>query len=127
MHHFSHYSGHNCEYGYETSLHLAAKEIISKAKTIVIPYVFLHSPYPYKKDELLCKAKEMQIDKVELEKHYDGIIPDIVLHKGNKKLFVELFVTHRIDEEKLERLRKANISTIEIDLSKRKDTTVLTY
>ena len=21
MHHFSHYSGHNCEYGYETSLH----------------------------------------------------------------------------------------------------------
>ncbi len=121
MHHFSHYSGHNCEYGYETSLHLAAKEIISKAKTIVIPDVFLHFPDSYKKDELLCKAKEMQIDKVELEKHYDGIIPDIVLHKGNKKLFVEIFVTHRIDEEKLEKLRKANISTIEIDLSKRKD------
>ena len=32
MHHFAHHSGHTCEYGYETSLHLAAKEIISRAK-----------------------------------------------------------------------------------------------
>ena len=29
MHHFAHYSGHNCEYRYETSLHLAAKKILS--------------------------------------------------------------------------------------------------
>ena len=27
MHHFAHHAGENCEYGYETSLHLAAKEI----------------------------------------------------------------------------------------------------
>lgn len=33
--------------------------------------------------------------------------------------FVEIFVTHRIDGEKLEKLRQARISTIEIDLRKK--------
>ena len=28
MKHFAHHSGHSCEYGYETSLHLAAKDIL---------------------------------------------------------------------------------------------------
>ena len=32
MHHFSHYAVNNCEYGYESSIHLAAKDILSKAK-----------------------------------------------------------------------------------------------
>lgn len=34
MHHFAHHAGHNCEYGYESSLHLAAKDILSKAKKL---------------------------------------------------------------------------------------------
>ena len=43
-HHFAHYSGHTCEYGFESSLHLAAKDIISKAKKFVIPAVYLNFP-----------------------------------------------------------------------------------
>lgn len=31
MHHFAYYSGENGAYGYESSLHLAAKDIITKA------------------------------------------------------------------------------------------------
>lgn len=122
MHHFSHHSGHNCEYGYETSLHLAAKDIISKTKKIVIPAVYLNFPDSYKKDELICESKEIQVDKVELEKRYGDIIPDIVLYVGGKLLFVEIYVTHRIDEEKLKKLQKAKISTLEIDLSQKKET-----
>lgn len=122
MHHFAHHSGHTCEYGYETSLHFAAKEIISKAKKFTIPDVYLHFPDSYKKDELIHTAQEVIIDKVELEQHYNGIIPDIVLHINNKVLFVEVYVTHSIDEKKLEKLKSANISTIEIDLSKKKET-----
>ena len=37
IHHFAHQSGHNCEYGYESSLHLAAKEILSKSQKIILP------------------------------------------------------------------------------------------
>ena len=39
MHHFAHKSGSSCEYGYESSLHLAAKDILLNAKQIVIPAV----------------------------------------------------------------------------------------
>ena len=121
MHHFAHHAGQNCEYGYESSLHLAAKDILSKAKKIVIPPVYLDFPDSYKK-ELIAEAKEIDVEKVELEKRFNDIIPDIVVYTANKQFFVEIFVTHCIDDEKLEKLRKANISTIEIDLSNRKNT-----
>lgn len=122
MHHFAHYSGHSCEYGYESSLHLAAKDILSSAKKITIPPVFIKFDNSYKKDELICEAKEIIIDRVELEKRYDDIIPDIVVYSGGKQLFIEIFVTHSIDDVKLEKLRKAKISTIEVDLSKKEKT-----
>lgn len=125
MHHFAHHAGHNCEYGYESSLHLAAKDILSKAKKIVIPPVYVDFPDSYKAKELLFEAREINIDHVELEKRYNDVIPDIVIYTGSKQFFVEIFVTHCIDDEKLEKLRKANISTIEIDLSKR-DKTITT-
>lgn len=122
MHHFAHHAGHNCEYGYESSLHLAAKDILSKAKKIVIPPVYVSFPYSSKSKELISEEKEINIDKVELEKRYNDIIPDIVIYAGGKQLFVEIFVTHRVDDAKLEKLKKANISTIEIDLSKKNET-----
>ena len=118
MHHFAHYSGKNCEYGYETSLHWAATDILSKAKKMMIPSVFIKFPNSYKHEILLKEAQEISIDKVELEKRFDSIIPDVVVYSGKRKLFVEIFVTHAIDETKLKKLREQEISTIEIDLSK---------
>ena len=119
MHHFAHYAGHNCEYGYETSLHLAAKDILSNLKSITLPPVYVSFPDSYKKDELICGAKEISIDKVELEKKFGDVVPDVVVYAGGKKFFVEVYVTHCIDAEKLKKLRNADISTIEIDLSKK--------
>ncbi len=115
--HFAHKSTDECEYGYETSLHLLAKEIISKSKKFTIPsvYVEFHS---YKEKEYISQSKEITVDRVELEKSFGGIIPDIVIYCGEKKLFIEIFVTHKIDEEKLNKIKSAGISTIEIDLSK---------
>lgn len=125
IHHFAHHAGHNCEYGYESSLHLAAKEILSKAKRITLPPVYVVFPDSYKKDELVCEAKEIAIEKVELEKRFGDVIPDVVVYAGGKQFFVEVYVTHRIDDEKLNKLRNADISTIEIDLSKKKSITSL--
>lgn len=122
MHHFAHHTGHNCEYGYESSLHLAAKEIISNAKKFVIPAVYLDFPGSNKESLLLSPAKEISIDNVKLERRYGDIVPDIVVVSGGKELFVEIFVTHKIDDVKFEKLKKANISTIEIDLSEQDET-----
>lgn len=118
MHHFSHYAGHNCEYGYETSLHLAAKDILSKANKMVLPPVCVDFPDSYKKSEKICDSVEIEIEKVELERRYNDVIPDIVVYAGGRQLFVEIYVTHAIDDIKFQKIKDANISTIEIDLSK---------
>lgn len=118
MHHFAHQTTKNCEYGYETSLHLAAKEILSKAKKMIIPPVYIEFPNSYKKDILLSEAKEITIDHVELEQRFDNVVPDVVVYACGKPFFVEIFVTHCIDDEKLNKLKKLGVSTIEIDLSK---------
>jgi len=119
QHHFAHYTGKNCEYGYESSLHLAAKEILSNAKKIMLPPVYVKFHNSYKTDELVSEAKEIAIDKVELEKRFNDVVPDIVVYSGGKQLFIEIYVTHPIDEQKLEKLKVAGISTIEIDLSEK--------
>ena len=49
IHHFAHYAGEDCEYGYESSLHLAAKEILSKSKKMIVPPTFVHFSRSYKK------------------------------------------------------------------------------
>ena len=123
--HFAHYSNRNCAYGYESSLHLAAKEILSKAHTIVLPAVNVLFPDSYKEKEEVCCAKEIQIEKVELEKNFQTIVPDVVIFSGGKKIFLEIYVTHAIDEKKLEKLKEMGISTIEVDLSKREN--AITY
>jgi len=117
MHHFSHYSGHNCEHGYETSLHLAAKEILQQAKRIMLPAVYLNDKNK-SEDWLISEPKEIIIDHVDVEFRTNNVIPDIVVHSKNKQLFIEILVTHRIDEQKLNKIKDAAVSTIEIDLSK---------
>lgn len=119
MHHFAHHSGSTCEYGYETSLHLMAKDILSQTKKITIPAVYVEFPDSDRSPQLYRAAQEVTIDRVVLEQRYDNFIPDVALHIGGKILFVEIYVTHAIDSSKLEKLKRAGISTIEINLSKK--------
>lgn len=85
---------------------------------MVIPPVYVEFPQSGKPKELISKGREISIDDVELEKRFDDIIPDIVVDSGDKYFFIEIYVTHPIDDEKLKKLKEKKISTIEIDLSK---------
>lgn len=118
MHHFAHRSNEDCEYGYESSLHLAAKTILSRSEKMVIPPVYVEFPQSGKPKELISKERGIPIDDVKLEKRFDDIIPDIVVDSGDEHFFIEIYVTHPIDDEKLKKLKEKKISTIEIDLSK---------
>ena len=115
MHHFAHYSSVNCEYGYETSLHMLAKKIISKSKKFVIPAVYINDQVTHEKKKV--PSKEIKVDEVRLEKRYDEFIPDIVLVSGEKELFVEIYVSHKVTDEKLAKIKKIKTSVIEIDLN----------
>jgi hypothetical protein len=121
MHHFAHYNTEECKYGYQTSLHMAAKDIISKAKKLWIPAVYID--FGYKPNELISEAIQIDVDDVVLEKRVDDIIPDIIVKCGGKEFIIEIFVTHSIDNDKLNKIAAKNISTIEIDLSKKRKST----
>ncbi|MBQ7011380.1 MAG: topoisomerase DNA-binding C4 zinc finger domain-containing protein [Clostridia bacterium] len=122
-HHFSHYSASNCEYGYESALHQAAKVILSNSKKMVLPPIEWNNRssgrYHLKMDGNLHDSTEIVIDNVELECRFGNIVPDIVVYSGGKKFFIEIYVSHEVDEEKLEKLKKTGISTLQIDLSKK--------
>jgi len=117
MHHFSHYNGESCEHGYQTSLHLAAKDILGKAQRMWIPEVRIGFDSG-KPCQVVRNEMEIEITDTRIEKALGNIIPDIIVVSGKRYFLIEISVTHSIDDAKLEKLRMLKISTLEIDLSK---------
>jgi len=100
-HHFAHSNGQNCIKALETAIHLLAKQIISQADEI-----------------FLSKDQVFTYDLCELEKSYEDIIPDVILTKDDEIIFVEIVVTNNIDRDKEIKIKRINIKTLVIDLSK---------
>ncbi len=109
VHHFAH-SKSDCEYGLESALHLFAKQILEKSKSIFLPELFAGK-------YLLNEKIEIPIDRVYLEERTGNIVPDVIILSGNRELFVEIAVTHFADYYKINKMKKMGIGGIEIDLS----------
>lgn len=116
QHHFAHSSNKNCKYGYETSLHLLAKEIISKSRSIFLPNIEIKHTKKYV--EIIKKGQTINIDKAIVEYSLDDIKPDLLISSNNQQYIVEIYVTHKVDEQKYQKIKQLNIPTIEINLSK---------
>ncbi len=78
----------------------------------MLPAVYIQFPNSPKAPELYCESKEIEIERVELEKRFQDVIPDVVIYAGGKQLFLEVYVTHAIDDVKLKKLKESDISTI---------------
>ena len=146
-HHFAHSNGADCATGYQTSIHLLAKEIIQESKKIYLPeisvwyryhvprvekrYSYSTKSFRFKKgiffnarnEEIYRKyfhggVVENQVERVELEQSEGDIIPDIIVYfRNGTRLFVEIYVTHKVDEAKEAKLREKGVSCLEVDLS----------
>lgn len=115
-HHFAHYSNEACSGGLETAAHLLAKEVLSKAAYIVLPPVELYFETG-RRMLRLADARKYKIDRVRVENSIEDIRPDLILTIGGRDLIVEVFVTHKVDDEKVGRIKRLGVSAIEIDLS----------
>lgn len=115
VHHFAHYSKTSCEHAYESSLHLLAKKIFEDVGSIVLPRIMFGNYGAICVEEEKC----INVKNVEIEKSINDIKPDIIVkdEEGNK-YSIEIFVTHKVDDEKLEKIKREKINTIEYDLSK---------
>lgn len=123
IHHFAHYNAIECGKSNQTLIHLKAKDILLKAKKIKLPDLYIEFPNSGKNKELIKSADYISIDHVILEKKLDSIIPDIIVISNNQKLIIEVVVTHDIDDEKFQKIKKMNIPTLKIDLSKKEELT----
>ena len=96
IHHFAHYKGNECKYGFQTSIHLVAKEILEKCGKIKVPGISAYIRVGLIVDEYklyeISKDCYIPIDHVELEKKLHNYIPDVIIFSRNKKLIIEIAV-----------------------------------
>jgi len=133
---FAHYRGSDYGYGLETATHLMAKEIIETEKVILLPaheahpnwkeLEYIRKEYPdlgYFPENLIKKVIvkpwiKVKLDSVNLENKIGRIIPDIVVTAHDRVLYIEIKVTHGIDDSKLKYIQENNLNVIEYDFSK---------
>ncbi len=122
---FAHYRGSDCGYGYETALHLLAKDILAEEKRLLLPDLRVHSdldiaiPGTCLESKVIVPPwKRICFEGVLLEERLGRIKPDLIMKKGQRELLVEIRVTHGIDDQKRAWLYEHGLSTIEFDLSK---------
>jgi hypothetical protein len=116
IHHFAHHKRSDCQYSLETSLHIASKNIIESSGYIILPKL-KDNIFHIRQVELSSQTK-LVFDKIYLEKKFNDFVPDIIIEKNKRLLCIEIYVTHQVDEQKIQKLKNSKISTIEIDLSK---------
>lgn len=112
--HFAHASGMVCSGAHESELHLLAKKVISEEKAVMLPR------YGNVYDGGLVR-----FDNVEVEERNDiaSLQPDLcgVVHDKktgkDKRLWIEIMVTHAIGPDKRALIKRNKIACIEINLS----------
>lgn len=116
--HFAHASGSECVTAPETALHKLAKQWLSDQSIIRMPGGYV-----------VCDGKRCQVtpgvtakvDKAHLESSFGSVVPDVYLEliHNNRclEVFVEIAVTHFIDDDKRQKLADIRIPTLEVDLS----------
>lgn len=124
QHHFKHASNNECVGGLESAIHLAAKQIIMEKRQIKLPeYTIIESALDSRKQmhteskTIVTNGREISFDSVKEEQALNGMKADILGIKKNEKLIIEIFYRHKVDDQKIDKIKEANISAIEIDLS----------
>ena len=137
VHHFSHYKAEEHSGCGETSLHLLGKALLLEATTQVIPAGAIKK----NNTELSCMGTlctgpsfinlwEADIWDIEEEVNKGDYQPDILckarIGEHETSLAIEVAVTHKVEEEKLGRVQRDNLSMIEIDISRLLSKRILT-
>ena len=109
QHHFAHANGHECEGGYESSIHLLAKEVLMEARCINIPQT-------YRRD---FPSGHVVLRRVVAEKYDErlGIKPDVEgIMTNGERLLIEFNFTHKVDANKRKIIVENHLKCLEIDL-----------
>ncbi len=102
----------------ETELHLKLKSEIARTKQITLPPIYITKKHKYQGYKLSSfkayKGSVVRFDEVLIEKRADNIIPDCIGIIGGRRLFIEVKVTHGVDEGKLKKIKAQGASCVEL-------------
>ena len=129
--HFAHKSGADCGKAYESALHRLAKQVIDEGVEISLPPIestygnrgffvvdgIIRFPACYSMTKPIIPDKGETV----VEKDMGAFRPDVSIKHNGIELFIEIQVTHPVDDEKKKRIQEKKISCIEIDFSYYKD------
>lgn len=124
QHHFKHATTIECEGGLESAIHMAAKQIIIERQQVKLPEYTITTSLIDSQGEkhtgsktIVQKGMLISFDSVQEETTLGDIKADILAKKSNEQLIIEIFYRHKVDEQKIEKIKRTNTSAIEIDLS----------
>jgi hypothetical protein len=127
-HSFAHDSGAECRWAQETVLHRLAKQLIAQRGEFAVPglkvVVERQAPGLPVRAQASLPGRTIYPQSVTLEHLLFTVRPDVVLSLGERKLLVEIAVTHKVDQSKLAKLRELGHAAVEIDLTRRRPATI---
>lgn len=119
-HHFAHVSGKYCPGSVESSLHYLAKKLFETGCKLKLPELTLDkeflSKYPTISSAIVEDSRIFTPEKVYIEKPLNDIVPDLILESSGEKIIVEIYVSHKVDADKLLKIQEKGIPAIEINL-----------
>lgn len=118
--HFAHKPGDDCPYAVESALHLLAKDVLFKTKTLFVPdFHFDYKPKNSEskfKDGQLINLETVILEKTIIESNIE-IVPDAIGIINGKEIYIEFAKTHLVDETKMHKIKKLNKTCIEIKIN----------
>ena len=131
-----------CTYSDETYRHKLAKDVLQRIKQIKVPAVYKYPPKDFEgvvnkiKDSETTYASKVGIelyfyedgdgtikynnnsDWTENDKKFLIIKPDVTFFNSENKpiLFIEIVATHKVNDEKLSKIRKLGINTVQVTI-----------
>lgn len=120
--HFRHVSSVDCVSGYKDGVRRAAVALIAAHRCILLPdysgriTVDTESGHRFYRSVAFPVAEAIA-DTVERFVNLGGVIAHAVLTNGDRRLFVRIRISSRVESKKRERLKLVDASSIEIDLS----------
>lgn len=100
----------------DLSLYEAARIMLLRHRTFVIPAVFARFPKP-KESVLISEAKRIPVDEVRIALKYGDRVPFLILRSGDRTLWVTFISREKPGEEIVRRLARAKQSAIALDVS----------
>lgn len=119
--HFAHASGADCSGAAEGALHLAAKQLIARHRSLLTPALAVHAAHTLADGRtgsaaLVLPESRWELDEVRLEAPLGTIRPDVLATHAAAPVIIEIAVTHPADEDKIAAIAELGMAAIEIAL-----------